>query len=122
MNKKELLSSSTIHPQSQSMKLELNTESLRDWKLQSDWYSPTRIHNNPVEYDFRVIESTLHSVNFHCFLIIKYGHLITVLFIKGDRFIPNRSLMDLDQACTLLTSRTNYPTKCNFSVSSLLSF
>ncbi|KAK1409241.1 hypothetical protein QVD17_35767 [Tagetes erecta] len=85
MNNKELLSSS-IHPQSQNMKLELNTESLRDWKLQSDWYSPTRIHNNPVEYDF-----------------------------PGDRFIPNRSLMDLDQACTLLTNRTNYPTKCNFS-------
>ncbi|KAL3524093.1 hypothetical protein ACH5RR_016927 [Cinchona calisaya] len=45
------------------------------WKLQSDWYSPTRLHSSPVDYDF-----------------------------PGDRFIPNRSLMDLDQAHSLLTS------------------
>lgn len=25
-----------------------------DWRLQSDWYSPTRLHNSPVEYDFPV--------------------------------------------------------------------
>ncbi|KAH7854218.1 hypothetical protein Vadar_011454 [Vaccinium darrowii] len=46
-------------------------------RLKSDWYSPTRLSSSPVEYDF-----------------------------PGDRFIPNRSLMDLDQAHTLLTSRT----------------
>ncbi|XP_076948433.1 cell division cycle 20.5, cofactor of APC complex-like [Bidens hawaiensis] len=68
------------------MKLELNPQTLTHWKPQSDWYSPTRFHHTPVEYDF-----------------------------PGDRFIPNRSLMDLDQACTLLTSRTNYPPKSNFS-------
>nr|GEX61926.1 cell division cycle 20.5, cofactor of APC complex-like [Tanacetum cinerariifolium] len=67
------------------MKLELNTDPLREWKLHSDWYSPTRLHDSPVKYDFH-----------------------------GDRFIPNRSLMDLDQAYTLLTSRTNYPAKCSF--------
>ncbi|KAK4480649.1 hypothetical protein RD792_013727 [Penstemon davidsonii] len=48
-----------------------------DWRLQSDWYSPTRLHNSPVEYDF-----------------------------PGDRFIPNRSLMNLDQAHTVLTNRS----------------
>ncbi|KAK4433445.1 Cell division cycle 20.1, cofactor of APC complex [Sesamum alatum] len=47
-----------------------------DWRLQSDWYSPTRLHDSPVEYDF-----------------------------PGDRFIPNRSLMDLDQAQGVLTNR-----------------
>ncbi|KAL2227308.1 cell division cycle 20.2, cofactor of APC complex-like [Sesamum indicum] len=49
-----------------------------DWRLQSDWYSPTRLHDSPVEYDF-----------------------------PGDRFIPNRSLMDLDQAQGVLTNRIN---------------
>ncbi|KAG2699159.1 hypothetical protein I3760_07G180000 [Carya illinoinensis] len=49
------------------------------WKLQSDRYSPTRILSDPaIQYDF-----------------------------PGDRFIPNRSLMDLDQARSLLTSRIN---------------
>ncbi|KAL3622024.1 hypothetical protein CASFOL_034220 [Castilleja foliolosa] len=48
-----------------------------DLRLQSDWYSPTRLHDSPVKYDF-----------------------------PGDRFIPNRSLMDLDQAHTVLTNRT----------------
>ncbi|XP_009759177.1 cell division cycle 20.5, cofactor of APC complex-like isoform X1 [Nicotiana sylvestris] len=47
-------------------------------RLEQDWYSPTRLLSNPVDYDF-----------------------------PGDRFIPNRSLMDLDQAHTLLTNRTN---------------
>ncbi|CAI9091936.1 OLC1v1027057C1 [Oldenlandia corymbosa var. corymbosa] len=46
--------------------------------LQSDWYSPTRLRSSPVKYDF-----------------------------PGDRFIPNRSLMDLDQARSLLTTRTD---------------
>ncbi|KAE8056872.1 hypothetical protein FH972_013608 [Carpinus fangiana] len=46
-------------------------------KLPSDRYSPTRLITNPTtQYDF-----------------------------PGDRFIPNRSLMDLDQAHSLLTSR-----------------
>ncbi|KAK2988944.1 hypothetical protein RJ640_026212 [Escallonia rubra] len=48
-----------------------------DSRLQSNWYSPTRLLSSPVDYDF-----------------------------PGDRFIPNRSLMDLDQAHTLLTSRS----------------
>ncbi|KAK3005099.1 hypothetical protein RJ639_016516 [Escallonia herrerae] len=48
-----------------------------DAGLQSNWYSPTRLLSSPVDYDF-----------------------------PGDRFIPNRSLMDLDQAHTLLTSRS----------------
>ncbi|XP_049395012.1 cell division cycle 20.2, cofactor of APC complex-like [Solanum stenotomum] len=47
-------------------------------RIQPDWYSPTRLHDTPLDYDF-----------------------------PGDRFIPNRSLMDLDQAHTLLTNRTN---------------
>ncbi|KAE8661952.1 UDP-glycosyltransferase 89A2-like [Hibiscus syriacus] len=48
------------------------------WRpLQSDWYSPRRLHDSPVHYDF-----------------------------PGDRFIPNRSLMDLDRAHGLLTNRT----------------
>ncbi|XP_022891243.1 cell division cycle 20.2, cofactor of APC complex-like isoform X2 [Olea europaea var. sylvestris] len=54
-------------------------------KLQSDWYSPTRLHNSPVEYDF-----------------------------PGDRFIPNRSLMDLDQAHTLLTTPNQKSSKPKF--------
>ncbi|KAG8381016.1 hypothetical protein BUALT_Bualt06G0076900 [Buddleja alternifolia] len=54
-----------------------------NWKLQSDWYSPTRLHDSPVEYDF-----------------------------PGDRFIPNRSLMDLDQAHGKLTNR-NYKVPSN---------
>ncbi|KAI7749315.1 hypothetical protein M8C21_023650 [Ambrosia artemisiifolia] len=83
-SKLEIVSSSMIK---QNMKLELNPDTqLTDWKLQPDWYSPTRLHNSPVQYDF-----------------------------PGDRFIPNRSLMDLDQACTLLTTKTTYPTTCNFS-------
>ncbi|KAH6790448.1 hypothetical protein C2S51_005454 [Perilla frutescens var. frutescens] len=51
-------------------------EDERDWRLASDWLSPTRLHDSPVEYDF-----------------------------PGDRFIPNRSLMDLDQAHGALTNR-----------------
>ncbi|XP_039037116.1 cell division cycle 20.2, cofactor of APC complex-like [Hibiscus syriacus] len=48
------------------------------WRLlQSDWYSPRRLHDSPIQYDF-----------------------------PGDRFIPNRSLMDLDRAHGLLTNRT----------------
>ncbi|XP_016456520.2 cell division cycle 20.3, cofactor of APC complex-like [Nicotiana tabacum] len=54
---------------------EINDSPLR--RLEPDWYSPTRLLSNPVDYDF-----------------------------PGDRFIPNRSLMDLDQAHTLLTNRT----------------
>ncbi|KAL1559350.1 cell division cycle 20.2, cofactor of APC complex-like [Salvia divinorum] len=48
-----------------------------DWRLASDWYSPTRLHDSPVKYDF-----------------------------PGDRFIPNRSLMDFDQAHGSLTNTT----------------
>ncbi|KAG6418527.1 hypothetical protein SASPL_120731 [Salvia splendens] len=48
-----------------------------DWRLASDWYSPTRLHDSPVKYDF-----------------------------PGDRFIPSRSLMDLDQAHGALTNAT----------------
>ncbi|XP_024982446.1 cell division cycle 20.5, cofactor of APC complex-like [Cynara cardunculus var. scolymus] len=84
-----LLSSSSdpnLIDHTQKMELEVNSDPLRDWKLQSNWYSPTRLHCSPVEYDF-----------------------------PGDRFIPNRSLMDLDQAYTLLTNRTNCSTRCNFS-------
>ncbi|KAL2558446.1 WD repeat domain-containing protein [Forsythia ovata] len=55
------------------------------WKHQSDWYSPTRLHNSPVDYDF-----------------------------PGDRFIPNRSLMDLDQAHSLLTTTSQKPSKLKF--------
>ncbi|XP_073016792.1 cell division cycle 20.2, cofactor of APC complex-like isoform X1 [Primulina eburnea] len=59
-----------------------------DWRLQSDWYSPTRLHDSPVEYDF-----------------------------PGDRFIPNRSLMDLDQAHGALTTRNNAgPKETNFRI------
>ncbi|CAI9774961.1 unnamed protein product [Fraxinus pennsylvanica] len=61
-------------------------------KLQSDWYSRTRLHNNPVEYDF-----------------------------PGDRFIPDRSLMDLDQAHSLLTTPTQKPSKPKFKRESCIS-
>ncbi|KAA8533941.1 hypothetical protein F0562_031458 [Nyssa sinensis] len=56
------------------------------WRLQSDWYSPTRLLSSPVQYDF-----------------------------PGDRFIPNRSLMDLDQAHSLLTSRTKEASDSKFN-------
>ncbi|EPS58930.1 hypothetical protein M569_15883, partial [Genlisea aurea] len=57
-------------------------------RLQSDWYSPTRLHDSPVDYYF-----------------------------PGDRFIPNRSLMDLDQARGILTNRsTNQHSKPKFRV------
>lgn len=45
--------------------------------LESDWYSPRRLHDSPTQLDF-----------------------------PGDRFIPSRSLMDLDQAHSLLTNNT----------------
>ncbi|KAK7344768.1 hypothetical protein VNO77_14800 [Canavalia gladiata] len=47
------------------------------WNLECDWYSPKSLLSTPTHYDF-----------------------------PGDRFIPNRSLMDLDQAQSLLTHRT----------------
>ncbi|XVF54825.1 hypothetical protein PTKIN_Ptkin05aG0212900 [Pterospermum kingtungense] len=48
------------------------------WRLlESDWYSPRRLHDSPIKHYF-----------------------------PGDRFLPNRSLMDLDKAHTLLTNRT----------------
>ncbi|TKY44457.1 Cell division cycle 20.2, cofactor of APC complex [Spatholobus suberectus] len=47
------------------------------WNLEHDWYSPKSLLSTPTHYDF-----------------------------PGDRFIPNRSLMDLDQAQSLLTNRT----------------
>ncbi|PSS33230.1 Cell division cycle 20.1, cofactor of APC complex like [Actinidia chinensis var. chinensis] len=55
------------------------------WSARSDLYSPTRF-TCPVEYDF-----------------------------PGDRFIPNRSLMDLDQAHTLLTSKAKEATSPKFN-------
>ncbi|KAE9592414.1 putative transcription factor WD40-like family [Lupinus albus] len=36
--------------------------------------------------------------------------------VKGDRFIPNRSLMDLDQAQSLLTNTTNKSQNIQFSI------
>nr|KYP53626.1 Anaphase-promoting complex subunit cdc20 [Cajanus cajan] len=47
------------------------------WNLEQDWYSPKSLLSTPTHYDF-----------------------------PGDRFIPSRSLMDLDQAQSLLTNRT----------------
>ncbi|GMN41084.1 hypothetical protein TIFTF001_010297 [Ficus carica] len=56
-------------------------------ELQSDWYSPTRLRtDSTTQYDF-----------------------------PGDRFIPNRSLMDLDQAHSLLTNRTKSNRNPNFN-------
>ncbi|EXC21080.1 Anaphase-promoting complex subunit cdc20 [Morus notabilis] len=56
-------------------------------ELQCDWYSPTRLRSNPAtQYDF-----------------------------PGDRFIPNRSLMDLDQAHSLLTNRTKSQRNSSFN-------
>nr|XP_027101327.1 cell division cycle 20.5, cofactor of APC complex-like [Coffea arabica]XP_027109613.1 cell division cycle 20.5, cofactor of APC complex-like [Coffea arabica] len=55
------------------------------WVLQSGCYSPTRLRS-PVDYDF-----------------------------PGDRFIPNRSLMDLDHAKSLLTNRTKELEKPKYS-------
>ncbi|XP_023888921.1 cell division cycle 20.5, cofactor of APC complex [Quercus suber] len=57
------------------------------WELQPDWYSPTRLLSDPTtQYDF-----------------------------PGDRFIPNRSLMDLDQAHCLLTTTTKKVFNPNFN-------
>ncbi|KAM5556965.1 cell division cycle 20.5, cofactor of APC complex-like [Rosa sericea] len=57
------------------------------WEVQSDWYSPTRMNSSPnTQYEF-----------------------------PGDRFIPNRSLMDLDQAQSLLTNRTVPNRNSNFN-------
>ncbi|XP_057971718.1 cell division cycle 20.2, cofactor of APC complex-like [Malania oleifera] len=55
-------------------------------RFQNDWYSPSRLLSSPAQYDF-----------------------------PGDRFIPNRSLMDIDRARSLLTSRTKEASnsKCN---------
>ncbi|WCJ36388.1 Cell division cycle 20.2 cofactor of APC complex [Euphorbia peplus] len=47
-----------------------------DREVPTDWYSPRRLHDSPTQYDF-----------------------------PGDRFIPNRTLMNLDQAHSLLTNR-----------------
>ncbi|KAK1568073.1 hypothetical protein Q3G72_020237 [Acer saccharum] len=44
--------------------------------VETDWYSPRRLLSSPIRYDF-----------------------------PGDRFIPNRSLMNLDQAHGLLTAK-----------------
>ncbi|KAK3183311.1 hypothetical protein Dsin_030597 [Dipteronia sinensis] len=44
--------------------------------VETDWYSPRRLLSSPIQYDF-----------------------------PGDRFIPNRSLMNLDQAHGLLTAK-----------------
>ncbi|KAK4280031.1 hypothetical protein QN277_011710 [Acacia crassicarpa] len=55
------------------------------WSLDSDWYSPKSLLSSPTQYDF-----------------------------PGDRFIPNRSLMDLDQAQSLLTNRTRKFQNPNF--------
>ncbi|XP_057457737.1 cell division cycle 20.2, cofactor of APC complex-like [Lotus japonicus] len=46
------------------------------WSLDRDWYTPRSLLSTPTHYHF-----------------------------PGDRFIPNRSLMDLDQAHSLLTNR-----------------
>ncbi|KDP22501.1 hypothetical protein JCGZ_26332 [Jatropha curcas] len=56
--------------------------------VQSDWYIPRRLHDSPTKYDF-----------------------------PGDRFIPNRSLMNLDQAHSLLTNRTKELPNSKFSES-----
>ncbi|XP_059625309.1 cell division cycle 20.2, cofactor of APC complex-like [Cornus florida] len=56
------------------------------WKLQSYWHSPTRLLSSPVQYEF-----------------------------PGDRFIPNRSLMDLDQAHSLLSSKAKESSPSRFN-------
>ncbi|KAJ6869405.1 cell division cycle 20.5 [Populus alba x Populus x berolinensis] len=53
--------------------------------LQPDWYSPRRLHDSPTQYEF-----------------------------PGDRFIPNRSLMNLDQAHCLLTNKIKEVHNPNF--------
>ncbi|AES66024.1 hypothetical protein MTR_2g060680 [Medicago truncatula] len=51
------------------------------WNLDRDWYSPKHLLIPPTLYDF-----------------------------PGDRFIPNRSLMDLDQATSFeLTKLLDFP-------------
>ncbi|CAN1138517.1 Cell division cycle 20.1, cofactor of APC complex [Linum perenne] len=54
--------------------------------LQSDWYSPRRLHDSPSQYHF-----------------------------PGDRFIPNRSLMNLDQVLGSFTNSTTPLHNPNFS-------
>lgn len=99
-------------------------------KLQSDWYSPTRLHNSPVEYDFPVCNTEIFldflkgffCISLDCWIfILFYFFKFLVIFLKGDRFIPNRSLMDLDQAHTLLTTPNQKSSKPKFKVSRLFS-
>ncbi|KAL9420529.1 hypothetical protein AB3S75_038159 [Citrus x aurantiifolia] len=54
--------------------------------LETDWYSPRRLLGSPTDFDF-----------------------------QGDRFIPNRSLMNLDQAHGLLTNTTKEFRNPNFN-------
>ncbi|KAG8638552.1 hypothetical protein MANES_14G042200v8 [Manihot esculenta] len=55
-------------------------------QVQSEWYSPRRLRDSPTQFDF-----------------------------PGDRFIPNRSLMNLDQAHSLLTNRIKELPNPNFN-------
>ncbi|XP_065872020.1 cell division cycle 20.5, cofactor of APC complex-like [Euphorbia lathyris] len=57
-----------------------------DREFRTDWYSPRRLHDSPTQYDF-----------------------------PGDRFIPNRTLMNLDQAHSLLTNRNKQVPNSTFS-------
>ncbi|KAK2454084.1 cell division cycle 20.2, cofactor of APC complex [Trifolium repens] len=56
------------------------------WNLDCDWYSPKSLLSTPTYYDF-----------------------------PGDRFIPNRSLMNLDQAKSFLTNKTKKCHNKNFN-------
>ncbi|CAI8584009.1 unnamed protein product [Vicia faba] len=56
------------------------------WNLDCDWYSPKSLLSTPTIYDF-----------------------------PGDRFIPNRSLMNLHQANSLLTNTTKKTQNPNFN-------
>lgn len=92
------------------------------WNLEHDWYSPKSLLSTPTHYDFPVhtlwFFITLSYFNF-AFFFLFYLFVYLLIFVKGDRFIPNRSLMDLDQAHSLLTNRTRKIQNKEFNVFSV---
>jgi len=68
-----------------------------------------------IHYD----SSLLYLISILHFFFLFYLFVYLLIFVKGDRFIPNRSLMDLDQAHSLLTNRTRKIQNKEFNVFSV---
>lgn len=54
--------------------------------------------------------------HYHHFHLLYHSHFSFFVFLQGDRFIPNRSLMNLHQANSLLTNITKKIQNPNFNV------